>query len=77
MRRGCRRPSGVLAAQGLAAIFTVVLLIGLLPTIGVYGAAIASTVAYGAVLAAMFRSLRHLPCHPDRRSIRKFRAFLR
>ncbi len=61
--RGRNRPAVVAWAQGLAAIFTVVLLIALLPIIGVYGAAIASTVAYGAALAAMLRSLRHLPPH--------------
>jgi hypothetical protein len=76
MRRCCRRASGVPATQGLADIFTVVLLITLLPIIGVYGAAIVSTVAYGAALAAMLRSLRHLPRHTDRRSIRQFRASL-
>jgi O-antigen/teichoic acid export membrane protein len=59
--RGRNHPAAVAWAQGLAAIFTVVMLIALLPIIGVYGAAIASTVAYGAALAAMLRSLRHLP----------------
>ena len=61
--RGRNYPAVVAWAQGLAAIFTVVLLIALLPIIGVYGAAIASTVAYGVALAAMLRSLRHLPPH--------------
>jgi O-antigen/teichoic acid export membrane protein len=61
--RGRNRPAVVAWAQGLAAIFTVVLLIALLPIVGVYGAAIASTVAYGTALAAMLRSLRHLPRH--------------
>jgi O-antigen/teichoic acid export membrane protein len=64
--RGRNRPAVVAWAQGLAAIFTVVLLIALLPIVGVYGAAIASTVAYGAALAAMLRSLRHLPRHAYR-----------
>ncbi len=64
--RGRNYPAVVAWAQGLAAIFTVVLLIALLPVIGVYGAAIASTVAYGAALAAMLRSLRHLPRHARR-----------
>jgi O-antigen/teichoic acid export membrane protein len=64
--RGRNYPAVVAWAQGLAAIFTVVLLIALLPIIGVYGAAIASTVAYGAALAAMLRSLRHLPRHARR-----------
>jgi O-antigen/teichoic acid export membrane protein len=64
--RGRNYPGVVAWAQGLAAIFTVVLLIALLPIIGVYGAAIASTVAYGAALAAMLRSLQHLPRHAHR-----------
>jgi O-antigen/teichoic acid export membrane protein len=61
--RGRNHPAVVAWAQGLAAIFTVVLLIALLPIMGVYGAAIASTAAYGTALAAMLRSLRHLPRH--------------
>jgi O-antigen/teichoic acid export membrane protein len=61
--RGRNHPAVVAWAQGLAAIFTVLLLIVLLPIVGVYGAAIASTVAYGVALAAMLRSLRHLPRH--------------
>jgi O-antigen/teichoic acid export membrane protein len=61
--RGRNHPAVVAWAQGLAAIFTVVLLLALLPIIGVYGAAIASTAAYGTALAAMLRSLRRLPRH--------------
>ena len=61
--RGRNHPAVVAWAQGLAAIFTVAMLIALLPIIGVYGAAIASTVAYGVALATMLRSLRHLPPH--------------
>lgn len=61
--RGRNHPAVVAWAQGLAAIFTVVLLIALLPIVGVYGAAIASTVAYGAALAVMLRSLWNLPRH--------------
>ena len=61
--RGRNHPAVVGWAQGLAAIFTVVLLIVLLPVVGVYGAAIASTVAYGLALAAMLHSLWHLPRH--------------
>ena len=61
--RGRNHPAVVAWAQGLAAVFTVVLLIALLPIVGVYGAAIASTTAYGAALAAMLRSLWHLPRH--------------
>jgi O-antigen/teichoic acid export membrane protein len=59
--RGRNRPIVVAWAQGLAAIFTVVLLIVLLPLVGVYGAAIASTVAYGFALAVMLRCLLRLP----------------
>jgi O-antigen/teichoic acid export membrane protein len=61
--RGRNHPAVVAWAQGLAAIFTVVLLIALLPVVGVAGAAIASTVSYGLALAAMLRSLRRLPKH--------------
>lgn len=59
--RGKRQPGAVAWAQGLAAVFTVVLLLVLLPFVGVYGAAIASTVAYGVALAAMLRRLRRPP----------------
>jgi O-antigen/teichoic acid export membrane protein len=59
--RGGHRQIVVAWAQGLAAVFTVVLLIVLLPLVGVYGAAIASTIAYGFALAMMLRSLRRLP----------------
>jgi O-antigen/teichoic acid export membrane protein len=61
--RGRNHPAIVAWAQGLAAVFTVVLLIALLPVVGVYGAAIASTVAYGIALAAMLHSLGHMPRH--------------
>lgn len=61
--RGRNQPAVVAWAQGLAAVFTVGLLIALLPVVGVYGAAIASTVAYGAALAVMLRSLRRQPQH--------------
>jgi O-antigen/teichoic acid export membrane protein len=61
--RGRNHPAVVAWAQGLAAVFTVALLVALLPVVGVYGAAIASTVAYGAALAVMLHSLRHLPRH--------------
>lgn len=61
--RGRNHPAVVAWAQGLAAIFTVVLLIALLPVVGVAGAAIASTVSYGLALAVMLRSLRRLPKH--------------
>jgi O-antigen/teichoic acid export membrane protein len=61
--RGRSHPSVVAWAQGLAAIFTVVLLLALLPVIGVYGAAIASTISYGIALAVMLRRLWRLPRH--------------
>jgi O-antigen/teichoic acid export membrane protein len=59
--RGRKRPLLVARAEGLAAVFTVALLVALLPVVGVYGAAIASTVAYGVALAVMLLSLRRLP----------------
>ncbi len=59
--RGRNQPAVVAWAQGMASVFTVGLLIALLPVVGVYGAAIASTIAYGAALAAMLRALRRLP----------------
>jgi len=59
--RGLDRPGLVAAAQGLAAVFTVVLLLVLLPSTGVAAAAIASTVAYGIALAVMLRWLWRPP----------------
>jgi len=59
--RGRKRPLVVARAEGLAAVFTVILLVALLPVFGVYGAAIASTVAYGIALFMMLWSLRTLP----------------
>ena len=61
--RGRNFPNVVARAQGLAAIFTVVLLLALLPVVGVAGAAIASTISYGIAFAAMLRSLKRLPRH--------------
>ena len=61
MLRGRKRPLVVARAQGLAAVFTVILLVALLPVAGVYGAAIASAVAYGVALAVMLLALRRLP----------------
>jgi O-antigen/teichoic acid export membrane protein len=61
--RGRSHPSVVAWAQGLAAVFTVALLFALLPLVGVYGAAIASTVSYGVALAVMLRRLFRLPRH--------------
>jgi O-antigen/teichoic acid export membrane protein len=59
--RGRKRPLVVARAEGLAAVFTVILLVVLLPVAGVYGAAIASAVAYGVALVMMLVSLRKLP----------------
>ena len=61
--RGRNHPSVVAWAQGLAAVFTVALLIILLPIVGVTGAAIASTVSYGVAAVVMLRSLWRLPRH--------------
>ena len=63
--RGRNRPIFVAWSQGLAAIFTIVLLFALLPIVGTAGAAIASTVAYGVALAAMMRYLWRLPVRDD------------
>lgn len=67
--RGRNHPATVAWGQGLAAVFTVVLLLVLLPLLGVASAAIASTAAYGVALAVMLRSLNRLPrdedCGPD------------
>ncbi len=60
MLRGRKHPLVVARAQGLAAVFTVTLLVILLPVAGVYGAAIASAVAYGVALVMMLVSLRRL-----------------
>ena len=61
--RGRRQPAVLAWAQGIAAIFTVALLFALLPLVGVYAAAIASTVSYGVALAIMLHRLSRLPCH--------------
>ena len=65
--RGRNRPIVVAWAQGLAAVFTVVLLLALLPLVGVAGAAIASTIAYGIALAGMLRALWRLPDIPAKK----------
>ena len=59
--RGRNHPLLVARAEGLAAVFTVALLMALLPVVGVYGAAIASAVAYGVSLLMMLMSLLRLP----------------
>jgi O-antigen/teichoic acid export membrane protein len=63
--RGRNRPILAARAQVLAAVFTIVLLFALLPVVGVAGAAIASTVAYGVALGAMLRYLWRLPISGD------------
>jgi O-antigen/teichoic acid export membrane protein len=59
--RGLGRPNAVAAAQGVAAVFTVILLVALLPVLGVAAAAIATSVAYGVALLVMIRLLWRLP----------------
>ncbi len=66
--RGRRQPGVVAWAEGIAAIFTVVLLLALLPLVGVYGAAIASTVSYGVALAFMLSRLSRLSRPPRHRA---------
>jgi O-antigen/teichoic acid export membrane protein len=61
--QGRGHPTVVAWAQSLAALFTIVLLFTLLPFLGVYAAAIASTVSYGVMTAIMLRRLLHLPSH--------------
>jgi O-antigen/teichoic acid export membrane protein len=63
--RGRKRPIVVARSQGLAAVFTVGLLIVLLPVFGVIGAAIASTISYGIALGVMIRCLWRLPYDVD------------
>ena len=63
--RGRNQPIFVAWAEGLAAIFTVVLLFALLPIVGVAGAAIASTVAYGVALVALLRCLWRMPASAE------------
>lgn len=58
--RGNNRPGSVAKAQSIAALFTVALLLALLPVVGVYGAAVATSVAYGVALAAMLVSIRRM-----------------
>ena len=50
-------------AQGLAAVSTLIILFSLLPFLGVYAAAIASTVSYGVAFAIVLHRLFHLPRH--------------
>ena len=74
--RGRSHPGAVAWSQGLAAIFTVVLLFALLPVVGVYGAAIASTVSYGVALAAMLRRLGRLPREATPRASQTAKQFV-
>ncbi len=67
--RGKNLPLIVAKAQGLAAVFTVILLLALLPIAGIAGAAIASTIAYGVALAIMLRALARGARHHSRHSI--------
>jgi O-antigen/teichoic acid export membrane protein len=62
--KGRGQPTVSAWAHGIAAIFTVALLFALLPLVGVYAAAIASTVSYGVALAIMLRRLAQLSCPP-------------
>ena len=59
--RGLNRQAVVARAEGIAVVFTLVLLAALLPVLGVTGAAIASTVPYGISLLLMLRQLRLTP----------------
>ena len=59
--RGLARPGLVAMAQGLSAVCTVILLVALLPVVGVMGAAVASTIAYGMALSLMIRGLWRPP----------------
>lgn len=74
--RGRNRPIVVAWAQGLAAVFTVVLLLALVPLVGVAGAAIASTIAYGIALAGMLRSLWRLPDTPAKNSAKRHESLV-
>ncbi|ASW54500.1 oligosaccharide flippase family protein [Plantactinospora sp. KBS50] len=55
--RGHGRPLAVARAQAISAVAMAALLAGLLPTMGLFGAALASTVAAGVALACMLRAL--------------------
>jgi O-antigen/teichoic acid export membrane protein len=68
--RGLNRPGFVAAAQGLAAVFTVILLIVLLPGLGVAAAGVATSVAYGVALIVMIRYLWR-PRHADQPTSRQ------
>jgi O-antigen/teichoic acid export membrane protein len=61
--RGRRQLKVMVLAEGVAAIFTVALIFALLPLVGVYSAAIASTVSYLVALVVMLRRLLRTPFH--------------
>jgi len=71
--RGRRQLKVVAWAEGIAAIFTVALLLALLPLVGVYGAAIASTLSYGIALAVMLRHLSRGHVTPGRHRQRRLK----
>jgi O-antigen/teichoic acid export membrane protein len=58
--KGHGRPLAVAGAQAVAAVATVAMLAALVPPFGVYGAAIASSVAAGVALLLMLRALRRI-----------------
>jgi O-antigen/teichoic acid export membrane protein len=68
--QGRGHPNVLAWAQGIAALFTIVLLFALLPFLGVYAAAIASTVSYAVMTVVMLRRLLHLPAHASSRALR-------
>lgn len=55
--RGRGRPLRVSGAEAAGAIVTAILLPGLVPTFGIFGAAAASSAAYATILVVMLRSL--------------------
>lgn len=63
--RGRKRQIVAAKAEGIALIFTLVLLTTLLPIFGVTGAAIASTIPYGVSFAFMLKSLWQIPIEND------------
>jgi glycosyltransferase involved in cell wall biosynthesis len=67
--RGRGRPGAVAWAQWTSAATLVVLLAALLPVLGVYGAAIASTTAAGVALLHMVRTLTRLSAQPIHQGI--------
>jgi O-antigen/teichoic acid export membrane protein len=52
--QGRGRPLFMSAAEGIGAVFTVALLAALIPRFGIRGAAVASTITYGAVMVFLF-----------------------